>query len=300
MTKKVFQEGNPLLREDQYSGKIFWLNRPSDLTLSLEKLREQMSGQTFQEDISDRIDCATTEVPEMFIDNGRVIRTTTISQTQIVNTNQAKVLIGSIVLDDPFEVTYRDKKILILDTTAAHFLVLKFEGHYYLVILSRRETAEGAAAVLKKEYNFFGSMINPTKFNSDSIEEIREDLDAKLRDTTISDYPEEAISRIQITGQDLEDVEEFKRQRRRGNIKTHMIQTDALTPDLSALTLSISHDGLVRIYSTSTISTYISLLTKHILPNINRKVESAPSIDTYEHAQEAESIFVEIPDKGTD
>ncbi|QLK26177.1 hypothetical protein HYG81_00695 [Natrinema zhouii] len=294
MSQQSFQEQNPLLKESQYSGKIFWLNRPTGYTLSLEKLCDQMNGQDFYDDISSEIDRENTFVPEVFEKNNRIVRTTSIDKARIAKTDEAKILIGSITLDDVSKVKYRDQNILVLGTTEADFLVFEFDSHYYFTVLSRRETSESVATILQREYDKFGSMVNPTSFPSGSIERIRESLDAQLRDTTISDYPEETISRIQITGQDLEDEEEFKRQRRRGKIKTHMIQTDILTPDDNAKTISISRDGLVRVYSNASIGTYVNLLTNHILPNIRRKVESSPSVNVYQGTDDAESIFTDI------
>lgn len=283
----------PLLLENQYSGKIYWLNQPEGITLDLESLKEQMSGRTFTEDISENIDRDNTIVPEVFIKSGMVVRSTTISEARIARANETDVLVGTIILDDVSEVSYRDKNILIMDTTEAHFCVFRWDGFFYLAVLARREVAEAAAAVLRAEYDQFGSMINPTRFASEHIENIRESLEAELRDTTISDYPEKSITRMQITGQNLEDEEEFQRQRRRGKIKTHMIQTAVLTPEDDDIVLSISRDGLVRVFSNATISTYLGLLQNHVLPNIHRDLEyKSPTISVYESTDEPSSIFV--------
>lgn len=284
---------NPLLLEDQYSGKIYWLNQPEGISLDLDSLKEQMGGRSFTEDISESIDRENTIVPDVFIEDGKVVRSTTISETQIAKSGGVDVLVGTIILDDVSEVSYRERKILIMNTTDAHFCIFEWEGFYYLAFLSRREVAEAAAAVLKAEYDQFGSMINPTRFASEHIERIRESLEAELRDTTISDYPEKSITRMQITGQNLEDEEEYQRQKRRGKIKTHMIQTAVLTPEDEDIVLSISRDGLVRVFSKTTISTYMTLLKEHVLPNIHRDIENkSPTISVYESSQSPDSIFV--------
>lgn len=293
MSSSQSGQENPLLVEGQFSGKVYWLNQPIDISLNLESLREQMDGRSFTEDITESIDLDTTTVPEVFWEDNHVVRSTTISKTQIVHSSGTDVLIGTIVLDDVSEVEYRDQKILIMDTTDAHFCVFEWDSHYYLAILARREVSEAAATVLRIEYDEFGSMINPTRFGSGHIENIRESLEAELRDTTIADYPEDRITRMQITGQNLENEEEFQRQRARGEISTHMIQTNVLTPDDQDIVLSISRDGLVRVFSTATISTYVSLLKNHVLPNIHRDVEHSPSVNVYESADQSNSIFVD-------
>lgn len=281
---------NPLHREDTYSGKIFWLNTPTGYNLDFENLRNQLHNRTFHEDATAKVSSAVN-VPDIFKDEDEnVVRTTTIGETSLHKSDWGNILYSEVLLDDLSTVHYRGQEILILDNTEAQLLVLEHDGFYYLVILGNRKIADQLAEALKAEYDQFGSMINDAAIPPEALGSIRQELDADLMDTIISGYPEEELDSIRMKGTRLEQGEEYKRQKSRGKLQTHMFHTMELAPD-EEKTVGLSRDGLVRIYSKSTISVYLRLVVEYILPHIARPIESSPTLDSYNAATDAETIF---------
>ncbi|OAQ52198.1 hypothetical protein HTG_11295 [Natrinema mahii] len=285
---------SPLHVEGQYSGKIFWLNIPTGYTLDLQTLREELHNHTFYESISTDIDTDTTFVPDIFKQDGEVVRTTSIDEAQLVTSPKGKeAILGTIVIDKDKTVKYRGQQILVLDNTEARFLIFNHQNHYYLCILGAREVAEGAAAILRSEHDDLGSTINKTRLDHNALKQVRESLNAKLMDTIIGDYPEKELTSVQMKGDGLEEVDDYQRQRSRGKLKTHMFQTQELVGG-TTLTVGMSRDGLIRIYSTATISTYLELLVNHVLPVIHRDVETTISLTTQAEAASNDSIYKAI------
>ena len=276
------ESSSPLLEEGQYTGKVYWLNLPTEYELHLQNLREDLEDRSFQKDISEQYGESNIIIPDVFKENGRLVKNTSISDVSIVNTeSDSDIIVGEIVTDTIGSIRYRDNEILILDTKEAKFLIFEYEGYSYLANLAKREVAEGIITILRAGYDELGSTINPTRIGPEEIDEVRKSLDAKVMDTNFTDYPQDEINSIQIRGYGVEEDEEFKRQKRKGKIETHMFQTDTISPD-DFKTIEISGDGLVRIYSKSNISTYLRLLTKHVLPHIHRDSELSPSVEVYE------------------
>lgn len=299
-SKQQQKQADPLSREGQYSGKVYWLNVPPGYEFDLKQLREDLNGRTFQEDISDQFDdLGQISIPDVFKEEEMVVQTTSIEDVKIVNRESRTILFGDIILDDADTVSYRDEKILVLNTTRANFMIFRHDGHYYLVILAKREIAESAAALLGIDYGEFGSTINTTRIGPDAIEEVRQSLEASVKDTIIADYPEKELSSVQMKGSELEEDDTFQRQKKRGKVKNHMFQTEKLSPEDNK-TVLVARDGLIRIYSNSKISTYMRLLEKHVLPNIHRDIESSPSVSAYSQAKDPEeaSIYKPINESG--
>lgn len=288
---KSDDENNPLLEDDNYSGKIYWINYPSDIELVLEELRDQLDEKIFYDDITGQIDRGTTFIPEIFIKDGEVVTSSSISNATIVQGEFGECLIADITLDDINRVKYRNEEVLVLGTTQAKILVLEHGGFHYLVVLARREVAESVATVLKQKYDELGSALNETEIRSGALDEIQEAIDARLKDTTITDYPEKELDSLHMRGDGLQEHDEFNRQRDRGKLKTYMLQTEELTPD-EPKTIGLSRDGLVRIYSNGTIATYIKLLYDYILPRIHRVADTSPNLTAYQETED--SIFREI------
>lgn len=275
-------KSGPLLKRGQYTGKIYWLNLPRDYDLHLQNLKDDLEDRSFQIDVTDQYNSESLEIPDVFTDDGRLVKNTSVSKINLVNTEwDSQIIIGEIITDSIGKIQYRDNEILILDTQKAVFMIFKHEGKAYLANLAKRDVAEGIVSILVDEYEEMGSTINSTRIGPDSIDKVRQSLDAKVMDTNFTDYPQEEISSIQIRGYGVEDNEEFQRQKRKGKIETHMFQSDAISPG-NFKTIEISGDGLVRIYSKATLSTYLRLLTDHVLPHIHRDSESSPSVEVYD------------------
>lgn len=280
-------------REDQHSGKVYWLNVPTGYSINLETLQEQLNGRIFRNDISKEVsEDPAVFIPDIFKEDGEVVRQTSIENAELISSGGGETILANLRMDSTNTVNYRGQDILMLDNTEAQLLIFQHDGYFYLTILGKREVAEGAAGILQTEYDQLGSAINETRIMPSALHDIRRELDAGLVDTIISDYPQKEITSIQMKGEGFEDDEEYKRQRRRGQVKNHMLQTRELISG-EEKTIGISRDGLVRIYSNATIGTYIRLLTEHVLPHIHRDAESSPSLTAYKRNASQNPIYVE-------
>ncbi len=294
MSSNANTESGILTDEDQYSGKIYWLNLPTGYTLDIENLRDHLDGRIFKKDISEQFgEDSGVFVPDVFKQDNEIVSVTNIERAELVQSNGFELLLGHISIDSSKTVTYRGEEILMLDNIEAKLLIFEFDGIFYLIIMGSRSSAESAAAVLKSEYDEIGSAINGTRIMPNDLQDIREELNAELMDTIISDYPENTFSTVEMRGEGFENEEDYKRHRRRGQLKNHMFQTQDLASD-DELTIGMSRDSLVRIYSNSTISVYVRLLTNHVLPRVHLDDESYPSLTAYEESESDHQIYTEI------
>lgn len=284
----------PLHLEDTFSGKLYWLNPPSGQTLDLERLKEEFQDRAFQEDISDEYDFDDVIVPDIFKQDGQMVRTTTAVNVSLVRYDGSNVIVGDLILDDVDRIEYRSDSILILDTTKAKFLIFQEGGFNYLAVLANRELAQTVVSILRDEFSEFGSIINATRLGADAISNIRSNLDATLMDTIITDYDQSEITQTRIQGESYEDTEVYEQLGSEGKVKSHLFQSDVLVPD-DTKTILIGRDGLVRIYSNATIQTYLKLLKFYVIPEVHRDVGSSPSVGSWETISHdaAGSIFTE-------
>jgi len=283
--------GHPLNETDQYSGKLFWLNAPRDYEIDLDELRDHLANRSFYEEIDTEEIEDRVVIPEVFKGNGEeVVRTTTIGDVSIVNSDWGDVILGQAVVDESGTVKYRGENILMLNNTDAKFLIFKREGHHYLAVIGRREIADELVLILKSKYDEFGSLINTTRLSHESLQNIREGLDADIVDTMIADYPGQNLESIRMRGTGLENEKEYERQKSKGKLRTHLLKTEELTPGTEK-TISLSRDGLIRIYSNASVSIYLRLVIEYVLPEIHRDVESSPNLESYNVATELDTIF---------
>lgn len=292
MSESDTESQGPLHTTDTYSGKLFWLNSPSGKTLDIENLRDELQERTFREDISGQFDQTDLVVPTVFQQDGQMVRTTTTEDVQLVSFDDKNVMTGRIVLDQAKEISYRDSEVLVLDTAEANFMIFSQSNFYYLSVLAPRGLANTVIDILRAEFPELGSTINSTRLGPDAISNIRDSLDAVLMDTIITDYDQSEITQTRIQGENYNKTDLYDRIDRGGRVKSHMFQSDALAPHQTK-TIQIGRDGLVRIYSNSTLQTYLKLLKDHVIPEVHRDVSSSPSVSAWHEASDAtdHSIF---------
>lgn len=285
----------PLQTTDTYSGKLFWLNPPSGKTLDLDSLRSEFYEKTFEDDISKDFDLEGVIVPSVFEKDGHMVRTTTTENVSLVTQEDQEILFGDVILDNVEKITYRDKEILVLDTTKASFMVFESQGFHYLCVLASRDLASTIIEIFRSDFPVLGSILNKTRLGSDAISDIGNSLDAVLMDTIITDYDQTEITQTRIQGENYEDTSVYDQLGSDGKVKSHMFQTDELVPD-DTKTILIGRDGLVRIYSNATLRTYLSLLQDYVIPEVHRDVESSPSVEAWGEAtsETTDSIFKNI------
>jgi|AntDeeMinimDraft_5_1070356.scaffolds.fasta_scaffold14967_2 hypothetical protein len=292
MSESDTENQGPLHVTDTYSGKLFWLNPPSGRTLDIENLKNELQERTFREDISDQFDQTNLVVPTVFQQDGQMVRTTTTEDVQLVSFDDEDVMTGRVVLDQAKKIAYRDNEILVLDTAEVNFMIFNQGGFYYLSILAPRELANTVINILRAEFPELGSTINSTRLGPDAISNIRDSLNAVLMDTIITDYDQSEITQTRIQGENYDETDLYDQIDRGGRVKSHMFQSDVLVPDQTK-TIQIGRDGLVRIYSNSTLQTYLKLLKNHVIPEVHRDVSSSPSVSAWDEASDAtdHSIF---------
>ncbi len=295
MSESDTESQGPLHVTDTYSGKLFWLNPPSGKTLNIENLKDELQERTFREDISDQFDQTNIVVPAVFQQDGQMVRTTTTEGVQLVSFDDEDVMTGRVVLDQAKKIAYRDDEILVLDTAEVDFMIFKQGGFCYLAVLAPRGLANTVIDILRAEFPEFGSTINSTRLGPDAISNIRDSLNAVLMDTIITDYDQSEITQTRIQGENYDETDLYDQIDRGGQVKSHMFQSDALVPDQTK-TIQIGRDGLVRIYSNSTLQTYLKLLKNHVIPEVHRDVSSSPSVSAWDEASDAtdHSIFQDI------
>lgn len=284
----------PLQTMDTYSGKVYWLNPPSGQTIDLENLKNELKDRTFQENISKEFDLNDLIVPEVFEKDGKMVRTTTTENVELVSYNGQKIISGAVMLDKVNKIEYRNQEILVLDTTTARFMIFEQDGFCYLCVLANRELAKTVIDIIRDDFPELGSIINQTRLGSDAISEIRNSLDAVLMDTIITDYDQTEITQTRIQGENYEGTSVYDQLGSDGKVKSHLFQTDVLVPD-DTKTVLVGRDGLIRIYSNATLQTYLLLLKNHVIPEVHRDVESSPSVGAWGEATsgKAGSIFAD-------
>lgn len=291
-TQKVNK--SPLEHTDTFSGKLYWLNPPAAKAINLTKIAERLEDKSIQRDISKEYEDRDIIVPGVFKEDGNLVRTTTIDNVGTVTNNGTEVVTGDIILDNVREIQYRSNKILTLDTATAKFLIFKESGVCYIAILGSRDLATTVESILRAEFPEVGSLINSTEISGDGISTIGNSLDAVLIDTITTDFDQSEITSTRIQGEDYEDTTVYDAIGSGGKVKSHMFQTESLTSD-SAKTILIGRDGLIRIYSNSTLQTYLRLLIEYVIPEIKRIAGSSPTIEAWESVADPKdkSIFEE-------
>lgn len=292
MSESDTESQGPLHVTDTYSGKLFWLNPPSGKTVDIENLKDELQERTFREDISEQFDQTNLVVPTVFQQDGQMVRTTTTEDVQLVSFDNEDVMTGRVVLDQTKKIAYRDNEILVLDTAEVDFMIFKQSGFYYSAVLAPRGLADTVIEIFRAEFPEFGSTINSTRLGPDAISNIRDSLNAVLMDTIITDYDQSEITQTRIQGENYDKTDLYDQIDRGGRVKSHMFQSDVLVPDQTK-TIQIGRDGLVRIYSNSTLQTYLKLLKNHVIPEVHRDVSSSPSVSAWDEASDAtgHSIF---------
>lgn len=265
---------DPLSTEAQFSGKLYWLNIPTDYSLDYDQLRTQIQNRTFYRDLEADFDFDEVYIPEIFIQDGELTKSIDIQSVELVQDRDESVLFGSVVLDEPYTINYRGDEVLILGTSEANFIVFQYDGRHYIEFLCAREVAEDIASVFRDEFDELGSAVKGTHLNQSGIEAIRRDLSAELMDTEFTDFPEPELASIRMRGLGFEDADEYDRQSSRGQIRNHMMRTEDWVVGEEKV-LSVSRDGLIRSYSKVTLSRYLELLKSYVIPNIQREHDSS-------------------------
>ena len=276
--------------EGEYSGLLYWFTVPSGKNLSLDNLRTHLDGRVFEENISKQID-ETTEVPDVFKENGQIVRRTSVSNVKKVGTLFGEMVVADVMMDRDDTVNYRDKKILTMNAYHAKLVVFEQNDVVYLLVVASRKVSTDVATMLRKKFDELGELINETRLSDDSLRTIVDDLDAALVDTIIAEFPDEDLTSMEFTGDGYGNNSDYEKQESRGKTQNHMFSTKRVI-GADRITVRIANDGLVRIYNKVPLETYIRLVSEHIVPNVHRDQTGSASLETFE-ASKDRPIFEE-------
>jgi hypothetical protein len=261
---------SPLLEEDQYSGKIFYLSSNSSV-IDLEDLKQGLSDRKihFEADFDDEDDKEELVVPRIFrAEDGSVLTVTTSTAVEYVERGDLQALTGLFVLDEPGIITFRDDRVLILDTLDVRFAVFSSGDDYFLVLLGKRELVTYVLEILSEELNEMNLSAIECEIKHSGIDNIADELADELLDTTFEDYPQPSIDKKRIWGRGYGEDPEYQKEKQRGNVRGHMMSTTELA-DGEEKVISVSDDGLIRSYSNLTLYTYLDMIVNYIIPNIS-------------------------------
>jgi hypothetical protein len=282
---------DPMSKEDQVSGLLYYINSPEATKLKLENLKSKIENKEIANDISDTID-SDVDVPEAFKNSdGKVIQRMTISDTKVIESSNGKLLFCDISLDKERNVNYRGDEILTMDVYQANAVILRHDESHYLAILAKRDVADEIVKKLRAELGEFGSSLNDILLSSQALERIQDELDAELINSIISDLPYEDLSKVELNGYGFEDTSLYEDQQKRGNVENHLLNTENLVRG-EEITLRVSDDGLVRIRNKVEFETFTRFLRDHVLPYAGYKLEYSPSLEAYSGPDQP--VFVEI------
>lgn len=175
-------------------------------------------------------------------------------------------LFGKATIDKLSSLGYRGYRVVMIQTTNVHFLILKDEKteRHYLIILGSRSNSKNLHARLNKFLEKIGLYSIPVELDPDRIDEIREALKGELIDTTL-EFGGPKIHRKRIMGKDFQDDPSYLRDASESSVHQHMFQFKN-NPNERAKVVLLSEDVLVRFYSLTTFKEYEWFLREHVFP----------------------------------
>jgi hypothetical protein len=262
-------------RPRQLTGKIFWISPPKDKRIDINKLNMLLGGhswsdETVNEKINEEIDKGAI-VPDVFKSDGKIKPTTNI---HAIHTIENKFLYGYVIMDELQWINYKEKKILIMRTKNTSFVIFEYEVNkrYYLLIFGSRLLCDDLASVLSKKLTAVA--INHCELDQSGLNEIREELNADLLDTTLTDFADKRIKKKRIWGEGYQETSDYKKDSNKSNVTRHMMKADIF--DNEAV-FSLSEDALVRFYTAKSPSDYIKFLEFYVLKCLVHTSKDSPN-----------------------
>lgn len=284
MTENVSQLKNPLLEEDTYNGRIFHLSLPKSNELNCSWLKEKLTDTTVTLDSANLPDQDNLHIPDVF-ESGIENNAQLASLTEVKEFHQQGLngVIGYLSHNESDTVQYDDKEVLILNNQQTKFLVFEHQGTAYLLIISARDSMRLLYNILANALEDLGFIIDEITISHDEFEQIAEVLIDTHLMTAVDGYEEASIDKKHIVGRGYGDVEEYKREKRQGNVHGQRFGTSQL--DANNKTIQISEDCLIRSYHKLTLSMYLSMITSYILPSLSLTIQTSLSGYSSENAR---------------
>lgn len=253
--------------------------------INFVKLKEKLENRYDVEDVfEDAIEKHIEEgeelyIPEVFKDKERehIILKTSIDKVVLTLSS----LFGKATIDKPVFFSYRDYRILIIETTEIHFIILEDEKtkKHYLVIFGSRANSKNMLIRLNKFLEKIGLFAVPAILDPTKIDFIRNQLNGELIDTTLDQFPSPKIRKKRIIGRGFQDEESYIRDAEISSVHQHMFEFKSGVKN-SPKVIVLSEDALVRFYSSITCKDYEWFLREHIFPHLRtiKKIPTTPLV----------------------
>jgi len=281
VSKNISPLENPLLKEDDYTGRMFNLSLPKTGELNCGWLKRELGGLSVnieEDDLADRDDLHIPEVFQPGVENES--RIASIKNVSDFHHEGLNGIIGYLVHNESDTVKYNDKEVLILDQQSTKFVVFEVAGQAFLLILASREIMRRVYHILSNTLEKLGFVVDEITIDHSEFEGIAESLVDTHLMTAVEDYEDSKIEKKHIMGHGFGESEEYKREKRQGAVHGQRFGTSQL--DGSNKTIQISDDCLIRSYNNLTLSMYLSMVASHIIPSLSLTVQSSVSAYTPE------------------
>ena len=249
--------------------------------INFVRLKEKLEGRyDIEEFFEDTIEKDIEEgeelyIPEVFKDKEReqIILKTSIDKVVLTLSS----LFGKATIDKPVVMSYRGYRILIIETTEIHFLILEDEKtkKHYLVIFGSRANSKNMLIRLNKFLEKIGLFAVPAILDPTKIESIRTQLKGELIDTTLDRFPSLTIRKKRIFGRGFQNEESYIRDAEISSVHQHMFEFKSGVKS-SPKVIILSEDALVRFYSSITCKDYEWFLREYIFPHL-RQIKKIPT-----------------------
>lgn len=262
-------------RAQRATSVVYFLLHGRKKRLNMVKLAQLLEGKTkrIPYEIDDDEDII---VPNIFQNKGDdIILQSKIDKIVLTGSS----LFGRATIDAPIRLNYRQKKILIVGTTAIYFLILRDERSkkYFLVLFSSRKKSSELYKTLSEHLKQFGLATCPSKLEHDDIQEITRRLKGKLRFTIVGDFPTPEITKKAIWGMDYANDPSYKEDIESGSIYQNQFQFRDSHNERRVIT--VSDDGLIRFYNNISFEALEWFIREEILPYVKQaKKPEIPSL----------------------
>lgn len=251
--------------------------------INFVKLREKLEGRYDEYELTeDELqrnvrESETLFVPEVYKseESERLILKTSVDKVILTPSS----LFGKATIDRAITLSYRNWKILVIEMTELHFLILLDETtkKHYLIILGSRANSKNLYGSLNKFLEKIGLFAVPAQLDPEKIDSIRDSLDGQLIDTTLDSFASSKIKMKRIIGRGFQDEPSYIQDARISSVHQHMFEyIEGLGTKWSKRhVVTLSEDGLVRFYSSTTYKDFEWFLRHHIFPHL-RQIKKIP------------------------
>jgi hypothetical protein len=239
--------------------------------INFVKLKEKLQSKVDIEEIYEEEILKGSEeelyVPEIFKDEEqRLLLKTTIDKTILTPSS----LFGRSKLDRVVMLEYRDRRILVIDTTEIFFMILNDDKtkRNFLVVLGSRADSRELFLSLNKFMEDLGIKIVPSKLEPERIDEVCNELRGQLLDTTLWNFPTPRIKMKRIVGRGYQNEPSYLQDAEIGSVRQHMFEYKrGANP---SKVINLSEDGLVRFYTGITYRDYESFLRMYVFHRLRQ------------------------------